>query len=83
MWAALALAQDGHPAVGSRTALRETLNGTVVAGAAGAGVGFPGVSRQQHVSIVGYAVLLLAVVHWQQGAQRLVCGCTHKYKQGY
>lgn len=56
--------------------LRETLNGAVVAGAAGAGVGFPRVSCQQHVSIVGYAVLLLAVVHRQQGAQRLVCGCT-------
>lgn len=72
VWAALALAQDGHPAVGSRAALRETLNGSVVAGAAGAGVGFPGVAGQQHVSVVGDAVLLLAAVHRQQRA--LVCG---------
>lgn len=74
--AALALAQDGHPAVGGRTALREALNGAVVAGAAGAGVGFPGVSHQQHVSVVGDAVLLLAAVHRQQGALGLICRCT-------
>lgn len=73
MRAALALAQDGHPAVGGRTALREALNGPVVAGAAGAGVGFPGVSHQQHVSVVGYAVLLLAAVHRQQGALAVIC----------
>lgn len=72
VWAALALAQDGHPAVGSRATLRETLNGSVVAGAAGAGVCFPGVASEQHVSIVGDAVLLLAAVHRQQWA--LVCG---------
>lgn len=70
--AALALAQDGHPAVGSRAALRETLNGSVVAGAAGAGVGFPGVAGQQHVPVVGDAVLLLAAVDRQQRA--FVCG---------
>lgn len=74
--AALALAQDGHPAVGGRTTLREALNGSVDAGAAGASVGFPGVSHQQHVSVVGYAVLLLAAVHRQQGALGLICGRT-------
>lgn len=63
--AALALAQDGYPAVGGRTTLREALDGPVVAGAAGAGVGFPGVPHQQDVSVIGYAVLLLAAVHWQ------------------
>lgn len=76
MRAALALAQDGHPAAGRRTALREALNGAVVAGAAGAGVGFPGVSRQQHVAVVGDAVLLLAAVHRQQGALGLIWGRT-------
>lgn len=72
--AALALAQNGHPAVGGRTALREALNGPVAAGAAGAGVGLPRVSHQQHVSIVSYAVLLLAAVHRQQGALGFICG---------
>lgn len=76
MGAALALAQDGHPAAGSRTALGEALNGAVVAGAAAAGVGFPGVSRQQHVAVVGDAVFLLAAVHRQQGALGLIWGRT-------
>lgn len=66
MWAALALTQDRHSAVGGGTALGETLNGAVVAGAAGAGIGPPRISSQKHVSFTGDAVLLLAAVHWQQ-----------------
>lgn len=64
MRAALALAQDGHPAVGRRAALGETLNGSVVAGTTGASVGLPGVPSQQHVSLARDTILLLTGAHW-------------------
>lgn len=72
--AALALAQDGHPAVSSWAALGETLNGSIVAGAAGAGIGLPGVPSQTHVSLAGDTVLLLTGAHRELGTQLVFCG---------
>lgn len=57
--------------------LGETLNSAIVARAACAGVGLPGVPGLQHVSFGGYAELLLAAVHWQQVALCLFCRWTH------
>lgn len=68
--AALALPEDGQPAAGGGAALGEALDGAVVAGAAGAGVGLPRVSGQQQVSVAVHAVPLLTA------PRRLLCGCT-------
>lgn len=72
--AALALPQDRNPAAGGRTLLREAPDAPVPAGAAGAGVGLPGIPGQQDLSVAGDAVFLPAAVDGEQRLQCVLCG---------